>query len=193
MHLLSVMMKVETLSKFLLFGTLATGEFIPARKIEQSLNPRDNSVGGWALSAISCPVGTTSCPIKDDNAPSCCPNEYNCQYDTTGVGKHYCCPGSEYIFHASPSLQIITLDASMIILSNLNLTPDDLQQQIVKLRSNHFLSVQTQAGSYMLKTHRTLVSRFSAAYQVNKAFLALVLVTTYSGRAETDQFRIQVL
>jgi len=188
-------MKVETLSKFFLFITLVTGEFIPARKIEQSLNPRDNSVGGWALSAPSCPAGTTSCPIKADNAPSCCPNQYTCQYDTLGVGKHYCCPGSEYIFHTSPPLQIITLDAFIIILSYLNLTPYNVQQQIVKLQSKHFLFAQTQAGSYILKDiQRILRSRISAAYQVNKAFLALTLVgETYLGRAEMDQFRIQAL
>jgi len=74
---------------FLLLKSLVSSEALFAEEIRQSLNPRDAIYGGWALSSPSCPAGTTSCK-SGDNAPSCCPNEYECQYDA-GTYQHFCC------------------------------------------------------------------------------------------------------
>ena len=79
---------------FLLLKSLVSSEALFAEEIRQSLNPRDAIYGGWALSSPSCPAGTTSCK-SDDNAPSCCPNEYECQYDGSTY-QHFCCTTGKF-------------------------------------------------------------------------------------------------
>jgi len=46
------------------------------------------------LSSPSCPTDTTLCK-SDDNAPSCCPNEYECQYDGSSY-QHFCCTAGKF-------------------------------------------------------------------------------------------------
>jgi len=74
---------------FLLLKSFVSSEALFAEEIRHSLNPRDATYGGWALSSPSCPADTTLCK-SGDNAPSCCPNEYECQYDADTL-QHFCC------------------------------------------------------------------------------------------------------
>lgn len=64
-------------------------EFVP-----QALSGRSaTSVGGWTLSQLKCPSGTSFC-----GSSWCCPNSLSCEH----VGDHgianICCPGSKLQF-----------------------------------------------------------------------------------------------
>jgi hypothetical protein len=80
---------------FLLLKSFVSSEALFAEEIRHSLNPRDATYGGWALSSPSCPADTTLCK-SGDNAPSCCPNEYECQYDASTF-QHFCCTAGKFL------------------------------------------------------------------------------------------------
>jgi hypothetical protein len=106
------MATINTLAiSFLLLKSLVSSEALFAEEITHSLNPRNAIYGGWALSSPSCPADTTLCK-SGDNAPSCCPNEYECQYDASTY-QHFCCttgkfPALLFLRAAAACLRIIT-------------------------------------------------------------------------------------
>ncbi|KAH0562898.1 hypothetical protein GP486_002511 [Trichoglossum hirsutum] len=58
-----------------------------AEMVEPGLSPRAAFYGGFALSATTCPAGTTSC--GDSTQHSCCSNDQNC---FTYAYEAFCCP-----------------------------------------------------------------------------------------------------
>src|SRR5271170_3380458 len=137
---------------FLLLKSLVSSEALFAEEIRQSLNPRDAIYGGWALSSPSCPAGTTSCS-SSDNAPSCCPNEYECQYDE-GTYQHFCCTTGKF-----PAL--LFLRAAACLLANNN--GYDRQGRIARRRSKTSPSARTRVGAC---TDRHLRVDTSAVWRV---------------------------
>jgi hypothetical protein len=121
---------------FLLLRSLVSSEALFAEEVTQSLNPRDANYGGWALSSPSCPADTTSCK-SGDNAPSCCPNEYECQYDEN-TSQHFCCTSGK--FPAPFFLQALAACLRIIM-------GYDRQGRIARRRSKTSPSVRTQVGA----------------------------------------------
>ncbi|KAI9848359.1 MAG: hypothetical protein M1838_000545 [Thelocarpon superellum] len=86
----------------LIAGALATelpAGYRLAKRVDQTDGPelakRGSSIGGWALSALSCPSNTTAC--DSGKSGSCCPTALKC-YDgeSGGAGTGWdCCPGND--------------------------------------------------------------------------------------------------
>ena len=80
---------------FLALDNSAAAKVILANKVTQSLGSRDTSYGGWALSSPSCPSNSKTCTSSSGEG-SCCPNGYDCQFDSV-YDQHYCCvAGTRY-------------------------------------------------------------------------------------------------
>jgi hypothetical protein len=117
------MATINTLAiSFLLLKSLVSSEALFAEEITHSLNPRNAIYGGWALSSPSCPADTTLCK-SGDNAPSCCPNEYECQYDASTY-QHFCCTTGKFpaLLFSEPLLACLRIIMDMIDRDEL---PDD--------------------------------------------------------------------